>query len=67
MLRLSASVEMFKKGKTSLARAAELAGVTSIEFKEILAERGIKTVVIKKSVSETKKQMKLLDKIRSAK
>lgn len=67
MLRTSASIEMFKRGKVSLARAAELAGVTSIEFKEILAERGIKVLMHKKGLKESKKQMKLLEKVRSAK
>ena len=67
MLRVAASIEMFKKGKVSLARAAELAGLTSIEFKDILAERGIKTVVLKKGLKEAKKQMRLLEKVRSAK
>ena len=67
MLRMSASIEMFKKGKVSLVRAAELAGVTSIEFKDILAERGIKVLIPKKGRKESKKQIKLLEEVRSAK
>lgn len=67
MLRVAASVEMFKKGRVSLARAAELAGITSIEFKEIIVEKGIKIVIHGKGLKETKEQMSLLKKVRSAK
>lgn len=67
MLRIYASIEMFKKGKISLARAAELAGVTSIEFMDILAERGIKVLIPKKDRKESKRQMKILEEVRSAK
>lgn len=66
-LRIMASIEMFRRGKVSLARAAELAGVTSIEFNEMLAERGIKIKISRKGSNETKKQMILLKKVRSAK
>ena len=66
-LRTMAAIEMFRKRKVSLARAAELAGVTSIEFKEMLAERGIKIEIFKKGFDESKKQMNLLKKVRSAK
>lgn len=67
MLRVMAAIELFKKRKVSLARAAELAGLTSIEFKELLMERGIKIEIFKKSFKESKKQMDLLKKVRLAK
>lgn len=67
MLRTMAAIEMFRKGKVSLARASELAGVSSFEFKEMLVERGIKIVLSNKGSKETKKQMNLLKKVRSAK
>ena len=67
MLRIAAAVEMLKKGKVTLARAAELAGVTSFEFKEALAERGIKIASLKKGSKEMQRQMKLMEKVRSAK
>lgn len=41
-LRIAASVEMYKKGKVSIGKAAELAGMSVIEFKEVLIDRGIK-------------------------
>lgn len=36
------AVEMFKSGKVSLGKAAEIAGTSRESFKEILEERGIK-------------------------
>lgn len=44
-LRIAASVEMYKKGEITLSKAAEIAGMTSFEFKELLIERGIKIVI----------------------
>jgi predicted HTH domain antitoxin len=41
-LKIAASVEMYKDGKVSIGKAAELAGMSLIEFKEVLADRGIK-------------------------
>ena len=41
-LRVAASVEMYKRGRISIGKAAELAGMSVIEFKEVLIDRGIK-------------------------
>jgi predicted HTH domain antitoxin len=43
--RIELALELHRRQKASLAKCAELAGVTTIEFKEILAERGIKREV----------------------
>ena len=40
-LRISSAVEIYQLGKASLAKCAEIAEVSTVEFKEILAERGI--------------------------
>ena len=40
-LRVAAAIEMFKEKRISLGKAAELAGVSVIEFKDILADRGV--------------------------
>lgn len=66
-LSIASAVEMYKNDKVSLARAAELAGSTSEEFKEILKERGIKIILAGKGRKEIKKQMDLMKKVRSAK
>jgi predicted HTH domain antitoxin len=41
-LRVEFAVEKYKSGPVSLNRAAEIAGKSSEEFKEILEDRGIK-------------------------
>lgn len=40
-LRLSLAVERYKREEITLNRAAELAGVTTEEFKQTLAKRGV--------------------------
>lgn len=40
-LKLNGVVALWRKGRVSLARAAEIAGFTVIELKEVLAARGI--------------------------
>ena len=39
-LNVAVAIELYKKGEVSLSKAAEIAGVTTIEFKEILGNRG---------------------------
>ena len=66
-LRVAAATGMYKKNKVSLARAAELAGLTSIEFKEVLKDKGIKIILKGKSSKEIKKQIDLMKRVRSTK
>ena len=40
-LKLNGVVALWRKGRVSLARAAEIAGFSVIELKEVLAARGI--------------------------
>jgi predicted HTH domain antitoxin len=40
-LKISLAIELYLMEKVSISRAAELAGTTTIEFKEIMAGRGI--------------------------
>ena len=40
-LKVASAVELYKMGKISLSRGAEIAGVSLEEFKEILADRGV--------------------------
>lgn len=39
-LKLSAAIEMYKSGKITLSKAAEIAGLNIISFREILIDRG---------------------------
>jgi predicted HTH domain antitoxin len=39
-LNVTVAIELYKKGEVSLSKAAEIAGMTTIEFKEILGKMG---------------------------
>jgi Arc/MetJ-type ribon-helix-helix transcriptional regulator len=51
-LRLAAAVGLYKKGEVTLGKAAEIADVDIIEFKEKLKEYGIKRVIEAESASK---------------
>jgi len=51
-IRVELAIDLYFKEKVSLAKAAEIAGVTTIEFKDILAERGYKRVVEGDTIEE---------------
>ncbi|KXA94523.1 hypothetical protein AKJ37_07535 [candidate division MSBL1 archaeon SCGC-AAA259I09] len=50
--RTDIAVEMFKDGKVSLGRAAEIAGMSRESFKEVLGERGVKREIEPRKGSE---------------
>lgn len=60
-LRVSSAIEMYKLGKASLAKCAEIAEVSTVEFKEILAERGL---VRKTSSKNLTKGMSIIRRLR---
>ena len=39
-LNVTVAIELYKKEDVSMSKAAEIAGMTTIEFKEILGKRG---------------------------
>jgi predicted HTH domain antitoxin len=51
-LKLGGAVALWRKNRVSLARAAEIAGLTVPEFKEVLAARGITRETEGKSTAE---------------
>ena len=63
-LKIAAAIEMYKKEEVTLGRAAEIAGMGIIEFKEALKDRGIKIIVPKTSMDELNKQVARIRKIR---
>jgi len=63
-LRTAAAIELYKEGEVSLGKAAEIAGVTTIEFKDILADRGIRREVSSRSVEELKKGVELIKRLK---
>lgn len=63
-LRTVAAIELYKEREVSLAKAAEIAGVTTIEFKDILADRGIKREAGSRTVEELEKGVELIERLR---
>jgi len=61
-LKILAALEMYRDNEVSLSRAAEIAGVTTVEFKEILANRGGALVSEAKSTGEVDKKAEKLSK-----
>ncbi len=58
-LKLSAAIEMYKDGKVTLSKAAELSGLDTISFKDILKDREVEVQVENKEKLE--ERSKLLD------
>lgn len=63
-LKLNAAVEMYLSREVSLGRAAELAGLSIFEFKEILKARGIKIIIDAPSSEDINRQIKQMEKAR---
>ncbi|KAF5434378.1 MAG: UPF0175 family protein [Methanophagales archaeon] len=63
-LRIAAVVELYKVGKVSLDKAVEIAVVTTIEFKDILADRGIKMEVGSRSAAEWEWGVELITRLK---
>ena len=63
-LRISAAIELYKEGEISLSKAAEIIGASTIEFKDILADKGIKRVVEARSGEELRQGVEMIKKLR---
>ena len=57
-IRVELAVNLYVQEKVSLAKAAEISGVTTPEFKEILAEKGYKRVVEGDSIENIDQKIK---------
>lgn len=62
-LRLAAAVELYKSKEISLGKAAEIAGASLVEFKEILASQGCERV-LKVTRKDIARADSLMEKIR---
>ncbi|MGP8320762.1 MAG: UPF0175 family protein [Methanosarcinaceae archaeon] len=51
-LKVNAAIELYKEGEVSMSKASEIAGMTTIEFKEILGKRGIIREIEVRSAAE---------------
>ena len=63
-LKISAVIELYNEGEISMGKAAEMVGVSTIEFKDILANRGIRRNVGSRSREELEKGVELIKKLR---
>lgn len=52
-LNVAVAIELYKKGEVSLSKAADIAGMTTIEFKEILGKRGFTREIEARPAEET--------------
>jgi predicted HTH domain antitoxin len=59
-LKISLAIELYLRGCVSIGRASELAGMTTIEFKDILAGRGIVRETEGKTARKIDKKLKKL-------
>ncbi|MAF35672.1 hypothetical protein CL622_00960 [archaeon] len=59
-LRIAAAVEIYKNGEVTLSKAAEIAGLNSLAFKDLLAERNITIKAPKESKQTIKKGVDLI-------
>jgi predicted HTH domain antitoxin len=57
-IRVELAVNLYVQEKVSLAKAAEISGVTTPEFKEILAEKGYKRVMEGDSIENIDQKIK---------
>jgi len=57
-LKIAVAIELYKKGEVSLSKAAEIAGMTTIEFKEILGKRGVIREIEARPAKEMDRKLK---------
>ncbi len=62
-LKVTAAVELYNSGEVSLGKAAEIAEMSTVDFKEALAERGV-VRAIKSTKERVKKGVAILNKAR---
>ena len=56
-LRVAAAVELYKHGEVSLGKAAEVANMGVIEFKEKLKEYGVRRVIVAESARKMDREI----------
>lgn len=59
-LKIEIAVELYKEGRISLSRAAEIAGMSAEGFKNILEQRGIKRIVKAPTEDKIRKEVELI-------
>ncbi len=57
-LRKELALNLYLNEKVSLSKAAEIAGITTVEIKEVLAERGYRRIVESEPIEEIDKKIR---------
>lgn len=57
-LKINAAIELYKEEEISMSKAAEMAGMNTIEFKETLGKRGIIREIESRSALEMDRKLK---------
>ena len=57
-LNVNAAIELYKEEEISISKASEMAGMTTIEFKEILGKRGIIREIEARPAAEMDRKLK---------
>lgn len=57
-LKINAAIELYKEEEVSMSKAAEMAGMNTIEFKETLSKRGIIREIESRSALEMDQKLK---------
>jgi len=60
VIKTEMAIELYKEEKISLSRAAEIAGMPTESFKNILEQRGIKRIVKAPSEAKINKGVELI-------
>ena len=63
VMKINAAIELYKEGKVPLGKAAEIAGMNIIQFKEMLGIRGIIREIGSESINELEDNVTQLDKL----
>jgi len=63
VMKIDAAIELYKEGKVSLGKAAGIAGMNTIQFKEVLGNRGIIREIGSGSVKELEDNVAQLEKL----
>jgi len=63
IMKIDAAIELYKESKVSLGKAAEIAGMNIIQFKEVLGNRGIIREIGSGSVKELEDNVVQLEKL----
>lgn len=63
-LRIEAAVQLYKDKEVSLGKAAERAGVSIVEFKDILADRGMIREICSRNKKEFVEGLEIIKELR---